>query len=111
MIVAAHEVILGFLLLVEHLPPVIVECNDPARRHAVEGWFARLTRQHLKRGVFTSIVELQTATNRFIADANDTPKPFVWTRSADAILAAVRRVRQALAGCGKSRPIGRDIGL
>ena len=59
--------------------------------NAVEGWFARLTRQRLKRGVFTSIVELQTAIKRFIADANDKPKPFVWTQSADAIL----RGRQA----------------
>ena len=57
--------------------------------NAVEGWFAKLTRQRLKRGVFTSIVELQAAINRFIADANGTPKPFVWTKSADAILAAV----------------------
>src|SRR5438105_11406420 len=32
--------------------------------NAVEGWFAKLTRQRLKRGVFTSIVELQTAINR-----------------------------------------------
>ena len=64
--------------------------------NAVEGWFARLTRQRLKRGVFTSIVELQTAINRFIADANGKPKPFVWTKSADAILAAVTRGRQAL---------------
>jgi transposase len=64
--------------------------------NAVEGWFAKLTRQRLKRGVFTSIVELQTAINRFIADANGTPKPFVWTKSADAILAAVTRGRQAL---------------
>ena len=64
--------------------------------HAVEGWFAKLTRQRLKRGVFTSIVELQTAINRFIADANAKPKPFVWTKSADAILAAVDRGRQAL---------------
>src|SRR5271168_742691 len=64
--------------------------------NAVEGWFARLTRQRLKRGVFTSIVELQTAINRFIADANGKPKPFVWTKSADAILAAVQRGRQAL---------------
>ena len=64
--------------------------------NAVEGWFAKLTRQRLKRGVFTSIVELQTAINRFIADANAKPKPFVWTKSADAILAAVDRGRQAL---------------
>jgi len=64
--------------------------------NAVEGWFAKLTRQRLKRGVFTSIVELQTAINRFIAEANDKPKPFVWTKSADAILVAVQRGRQAL---------------
>src|SRR5205823_1381604 len=47
--------------------------------NAVEGWFAKLTRQRLMRGVFTSIVELQTAINRFIAEANGKPKPFVWT--------------------------------
>jgi transposase len=64
--------------------------------NAVEGWFAKLTRHRLKRGVFTSIVELQTAINHFIADANAKPKPFVWTKSADAILAAVNRARQAL---------------
>jgi len=64
--------------------------------NAVEGWFAKLTRQRLKRGVFSSIVELQTAINRFIAEANDKPKPFVWTKSADVILAAVQLGRQAL---------------
>jgi transposase len=64
--------------------------------NAVEGLFATLTRQRLKRGVFTSIVELQAAINRFIAETNDQPKPFVWTKSADAILAAVNRGRQAL---------------
>ena len=64
--------------------------------NAVEGWFAELTRQRLKRGVFTSIVELQAAINRFITDANGKPKPFVWTKSSDTILAAVQRGRQAL---------------
>src|SRR5271166_1365253 len=64
--------------------------------NAVEGLFAKLTRQRLKRGVFTSIVDLQAAINRFIAEANGKPKPFVWTKSADAILAAVQRGRQAL---------------
>ena len=53
--------------------------------NAVEGWFAGLTRQRLKRGVFTSIAELQAAINRFIADANGKPKPFVWTKSSDTI--------------------------
>jgi hypothetical protein len=37
-----------------------------------------------------------TAISRFIAETNDKPKPFVWTKSADAILAAVNRGRQAL---------------
>jgi len=64
--------------------------------NAVEGLFAKLTRQRLKRGVFTSIVELQAAIKRFLAETNDKPKPFVWTKSADAILAAVQRGRQAL---------------
>jgi len=41
--------------------------------NAVEGWFAKLTRQRLKRGVFTSIVELQTAINRFIPRPTATP--------------------------------------
>jgi len=62
----------------------------------VEGLFAKLTRHRLKRGVFTSIVELQAAISRFIAETNDMPKPFVWTKSADAILAAVQRGRQGL---------------
>jgi transposase len=64
--------------------------------NAVEGLFAKLTRHRLKRGVFTSIVELQAAINRFIAETNDKPKPFTSTKSADAILAAVQRGRQAL---------------
>jgi transposase len=64
--------------------------------NAVEGLFAKLTRHRLKRGVFTSIVELQATINRFIEETNDKPKPFVWTKSADAILAAVDRGRQAL---------------
>jgi hypothetical protein len=64
--------------------------------NAVEGLFAKLTRHRLKRGVFTSIVELQATINRFIAETNDMPKPFVWTKSADAILAAMQRGRQAL---------------
>jgi transposase len=64
--------------------------------NAVEGLFAKLTRQRLKRGVFTSIVELQAAINRFIAETNEKPRPFVWTKSADAILSAVQRGRQAL---------------
>jgi hypothetical protein len=72
--------------------------------NAVEGRFAKLTRQRVKRGVFTSIAEPQTAINRFIANANRKPKPFVWSRSTDAILAAVQRGRQALEAIHRGRP-------
>ncbi|MGH6681111.1 MAG: IS630 family transposase, partial [Bradyrhizobium sp.] len=47
--------------------------------NAVEGFFARLTRRRLQRGVFHSLVDLQAAINRFLTDHNQSPKPFVWT--------------------------------
>ena len=64
--------------------------------NAVEGFFAKLTRRRLKRGVFRSIVELQAAINRFLAETNDNPKPFTWTAEPDKIVAAVRRGHQVL---------------
>jgi len=64
--------------------------------NAVEGFFAKLTNQRLKRGVFHSIVALQAAINRFVKEANQSPKPFRWTKNPDDIIAAVRRGHQAL---------------
>ena len=64
--------------------------------NAVEGFFAKLTRRRLKRGVFRSIVELQAAINRFIDDTNGDPKPFFWTADPDRVLAAVNRRKEAL---------------
>ena len=64
--------------------------------NAVEGFFAKLTKRRLKRGVFHSLVSLQAAINRFVAEANAEPRPFHWTKHPDAIIAAVRRGHQAL---------------
>ncbi len=64
--------------------------------NAVEGFFAKLTRQRLKRGVFHSVVDLQAAINRYVAETNTRPKPFTWTADPDQIIAAVRRGHQAL---------------
>jgi len=64
--------------------------------NAVEGFFAKLTKRRLRRGVFCSIVDLQAAINRFLRETNDDPKPFVWTADPDKIIAAVRRGHQAL---------------
>jgi transposase len=64
--------------------------------NAVEGFFAKLTNRRLKRGVFASIVDLQATINRFVAETNRRPKPFVWTAEPDKIIAAVRRGHQTL---------------
>ena len=64
--------------------------------NAVEGFFAKLTRRRLKRGVFRSIVDLQAAINRFLAETNAEPKTFIWTADPDKIIAAVRRGHQML---------------
>ena len=54
--------------------------------NAVESFFSALTRGRLRRGVFGSMVELQEAIHRYIAEPNDDPKPFVWTKTADQIV-------------------------
>ena len=64
--------------------------------NAVEGFFAKLTRRRLKRGVFRSVVDLQAAINRFVEETNADPKPFVWTADPTRVLAAVKRGKQAL---------------
>ncbi len=64
--------------------------------NAVEGFFAKLFKRRLKRGVFCSLVDLQAAINRFVAEHNRRPKPFVWRADPDAIIAARARGFQAL---------------
>ena len=65
--------------------------------NAVEGFFAKLTRRRLKHGVFRSVVDLQTAINRFVVEYNaNEPKPFVWRADPDEIIAARNRGFQVL---------------
>ena len=64
--------------------------------NAVEGFFAKLTRRRLKRGVFRSVLDLQTAINRFVTETNADPKPFIWTADPKRVLAAVKRGKQML---------------
>jgi transposase len=64
--------------------------------NAVEGFFAKLTRRRLQRGVFHSLVDLQAAINRYLVEHNQNPRPFVWTAKPDAILAKVKRGHQTL---------------
>ena len=63
--------------------------------NAVENFFSTLTRQRIRRGSFHSIVDLQAAIHRYLAEHNASPKPFVWTASAASILAKLERVPAA----------------
>ena len=62
----------------------------------VERWFALLTERQLKRGVHRSTRALEQAIREFVDAHNDDPKPFVWTKSADQILASVSRLCESL---------------
>jgi len=65
--------------------------------NAVEGFFAKLTRRRLKHGVFHSVVDLQAAINRFIAEHNEVEaKPFIWRADPDVIIASRNRGFQTL---------------
>jgi transposase len=57
----------------------------------VERWFAALTEKQIKRGTHASTRVLEAAIRQYIAVTNETPKPFVWTKTADEILASVAR--------------------
>jgi transposase len=59
--------------------------------NAVETFFSALTRRRLRRGSFHSIVDLQAAIHRYIAEHNDDPKPFTWTKTPNQILAKLNR--------------------
>jgi transposase len=60
--------------------------------NAVENFFSKITRQRIRRGAFHSVVDLQAAINRYLAEHNADPKPFVWTASANAILDKLNRL-------------------
>ena len=60
----------------------------------MECWFALLSRRRLGRGAFTSTGDLEQAILANIAETNANPKPFVWTKSADDILANIARFCQ-----------------
>ena len=57
----------------------------------VERWFAALTEKQLRRGVFRSTRELEQAIEQYIDQHNAASKPFIWTKTADQLLATIAR--------------------
>lgn len=57
----------------------------------VESWFAILTNRRLRRSSFRSTRQLERDVNRYIDASNESPTPFVWSKTADEILDSVKR--------------------
>jgi transposase len=62
----------------------------------VERFFAEISRNRIRRGVFKSVDELKAAIMEYLENHNANPKPFIWTKSAGQILEKVARAKQAL---------------
>ena len=60
----------------------------------VERWFANLTTKAVRRGSHRSVHELRAAITAYLDTSNEAPKPFIWTKSADQILAKIANTAQ-----------------
>lgn len=76
----------------------------------VERWFAELTNKRIRRGVFRSVKELETAIREYIDVHNEVSRPFVWTRTADQILDSIARYAQRTLDSHPNRLISRTTG-
>ena len=66
----------------------------------IERWFAALTEKQIRRSAHRSTRELETAILRYIEHGNHDPKPFIWTKSADQILASIARFCERTSASG-----------
>jgi transposase len=57
----------------------------------VERWFATLTEKQIRRGTHRSVRQLEAAIKEYMGITNQSPHPFVWTKTAEEILASVAR--------------------
>jgi transposase len=64
--------------------------------NAVETFFSALTRRRLRRGVFHSLVDLQAAINRYLAEHNANPRPFTWTAAPAAIMTKLNHMNASV---------------
>ena len=66
----------------------------------VERFFALLSERQIKRSTHRSTVELERAIRRYLGIHNEDPKPFIWTKSADEILASVGKFCKRISDSG-----------
>ncbi|GAB1330320.1 hypothetical protein ACE1SV_46590 [Streptomyces sennicomposti] len=66
----------------------------------MERWFAELTQKKLKRGVHRSVEALERDIRNWLADRNEHPRPFIWTKTADEILDEAAAYRRRISDSG-----------
>jgi transposase len=66
----------------------------------VERFFALLTTRQIKRGAHRSTRELEQAIRSYLNIYNEDPKPFIWTKTADEILASLARFCSRISDSG-----------
>jgi putative transposase len=64
----------------------------------VERWFGLITQRAIRRGSFRTVRDLTRRIDRFVTHYNTTARPFVWTATAESILAKVERLAKAING-------------
>jgi putative transposase len=64
----------------------------------VERFFALITDKAIRRGSFRSVRQLIAKIDHFVSHHNQNCKPFVWTATADSILAKIQRICQRISG-------------
>ena len=66
----------------------------------VERWFAELTTKKIKRGAHTSVQGLERDIRAWVVTWNDNPRPYVWVKTADQILASLARYCARISNSG-----------
>jgi hypothetical protein len=83
------------------------------RLNLVERWFAELTNKAARRGSFRSVPDLMEMIMEFIGSHNERAKVFVWTATADDILAKIewcrKRLEEISPGCISTRRKKRKV--
>jgi transposase len=82
-----------------HFTPTSESCLNQ-----VERFFAAITEDRIRRGVFTSVPQLERAIADYLTEHNKNPKPFVWTADADAILERLKMVCERTSYSGLGAP-------
>jgi transposase len=67
----------------------------------VERWFATLTDKYIRRGTHRSTRQLEQAIKQYLDVHNANPKPFVWAKTADDILASIERFCLRISNSGR----------